>query len=460
MFQTLSCCGPRSSSTQKGALCVLAHVMSGTLLLAGCLATTPVSAETLTVGVYHNPPKLFADDEGRPRGVLGDLLQAIAKEEQWQLESLQCDFQHCLTLLEQGDIDLLPDVAWSEERAQRIAFHEEPVMHSWSQLYQREGAKVSAIFDLEQQRVAVVSGSVQQSYLAAVTERFDINVTWLPVSSFARGFQAVADDEADLVAANHLFGDWRAHDYGLSDTPVIFQPARLFYAASPQLPDEILSRIDDVLRRWKQDKDSAYYETLGAWRAMTGPSQLIPTWVWWGISLLILLLMLALLGNVLLKRRMRLSREQLNTHEVLLATILDSVDAYIYIKSSSLKYRYVNRRMSELFNRPKEAIVGKYDDDFFNAESAKAIKKVDQNILDSGKKVTIEEHNMLQGEEHVRTFLSIKMPLTTAPGEAPCLCGISTELTEYLEMQSKTHRLAFYDAWPQKLSATPEHFAK
>ncbi|KFC49329.1 hypothetical protein DK37_11475, partial [Halomonas sp. SUBG004] len=42
-----------------------------------------------------------------------------------------------------------------------------------------------------------------------------------------------------------------------------------------------------------------------------------------------------------------------------------------------------------------------------------------------------------------RTFLSIKMPLEMSPGEAPCLCGISTELTEYLEMQSRTHHLAF-----------------
>ncbi len=46
----------------------------------------------------------------------------------------------------------------------------------------------------------------------------------------------------------------------------------------------------------------------------------------------------------------------------------------------------------------------------------------------------------------MRTFLSIKMPLEMSPGEAPCLCGISTELTEYLEMQSRTHHLAFYDA--------------
>ena len=131
---------------------------------------------SLRVGVYHNPPKLFAGEQGQLRGVLGELLEAMAQQEQWQLESRLCDFQQCLTLLEQGEIDLLPDVAWSEERAGRFAFHREPVMHSWSQLYQANDNRVEAILDLEQQRVAVVDGSIQQSYLAAVTERFDIRV--------------------------------------------------------------------------------------------------------------------------------------------------------------------------------------------------------------------------------------------------------------------------------------------
>lgn len=446
MSKTLGYLSTCSSSMHKKGVCSLLRLVLRTLLLGGCLAPFQLMAETLTVGVYHNPPKLFADDEGRPRGVLGDLLQEIAKEEQWQLESYQCDFQHCLTLLKQGDIDVLPDVAWSESRAGDIAFHEEPVLHSWSQLYQREGVEIEAIFDLEQRRVAVVSGSVQQRYLASVTERFDINVTWLPVNSFAKGFQAVADGEADIVAANHLFGDWRAHDYGLRATPVIFQPVRLFYAASPQLSEEVLSRIDDVLRRWKQDNGSIYYETLSLWRANPKPHQAIPTWLWWSVSLLFLLLLLALLVNFLLKRRMKINREQLSTNEALLSTILDSVDAYIYIKSPSLKYRYVNRKISELFNCPAKDIIGKRDDDFFDEVSTAAVKAIDQKVLETGTKMTVEEHHKLQGEEHVRTFLSIKMPLTMVAGEAPCLCGVSTELTEYLEMQTKTHRLAFYDA--------------
>ncbi|WP_188640171.1 EAL domain-containing protein [Vreelandella lutescens] len=400
----------------------------------------------LRVGVYHNPPKLFAGEQGQIRGVLGELLEAMAQQEQWQLESVHCDFQQCLTLLEQGEIDLLPDVAWSEERARRFAFHNEPVMHSWSQLYQATDSRVEAILDLEQRRVAVVDGSIQQSYLAAVTERFDIAVTWLPVDSFAAGFQAVASGEADLVASNHLFGDWRARDYGLRETPIIFQPSRLFYAASPLLSADVLERIDVVLLGWKDDINSVYYETLSAWRSQSATTNLIPYWVWWGVGFLVCILLAAVGASALLRRRVASNRAKLSTNENLLTTILDSVDAYIYIKTPSLEYRYVNRQISELFQQPSDQILGKRDEAFFDSASAAEMAEVDQQVLTSGKKITVEEHNVLQGEDRVRTFLSIKMPLEMAPGEAPCLCGISTELTEYLEMQSRTHHLAFYDA--------------
>ncbi|XUO85406.1 EAL domain-containing protein [Halomonas sp. KM007] len=410
------------------------------------MASPAVAAEMLRVGVYHNPPKLFTDDQGQLRGVLGELLSAMALKEQWQLESVPCDFQQCLTLLEQDAIDLLPDLAWSEERAQRFAFHAEPVMHSWSQLYQPSDSRVEAILDLEQQRVAVVEGSIQQSYLLTVTQRFDIDVMWLPVDSFAAGFQAVALGDADLVASNHLFGDWRANDYGLRETPIIFQPSRLFYAASPSLDSHILERIDATLVEWKNDAASTYYETLSAWRAHSLPAPLAPRWLWWLGGVLIVVLVIALAGNVLLRRRESLNRQQLSTHEHMLTSILDSVDAYIYIKTPDLKYRYVNHQICDLFARPVDQIVGQGDDAFFDAASAAEMAEVDRQVLATGKKTTVEEHNVLQGEERVRTFLSVKMPLVMSPGEAPSLCGISTELTDYLEMQSRTHHLAFYDA--------------
>lgn len=186
-------------------------------------------------------------------------------------------------------------------------------------------------------------------------------------------------------------------------------------ASSATLPIDVLRRVDDYVGRWD-------------------------------IILLVIFLFLALVGNVLLKRRMQHNRALLQTNKEMLATILDSVDAFIYIKSPTLEYQYVNRRISDLFGLPADKIIGKRDADFFDAGSAAEIDHVDRNVLASGKKVTVEESNVLRGESRVRTFLSIKMPLSMSPGATPSLCGISTELTDYLEMQSRTHYLAFYDS--------------
>lgn len=166
----------------------------------------------------------------------------------------------------------------------------------------------------------------------------------------------------------------------------------------------------------------------------------------WGIVLLVVFLCLALLGNVLMKRRVKHNRALLQTNKEMLATILDSVDAFIYIKSPTLEYQYINRRISDLFGLPEDKIIGKRDDAFFDAASAAEINQLDRTVLDSGKKMTIEESNVLHGENRVRTFLSIKMPLSMSPGAPPSLCGITTELTDYREMQSRAHYLAFYDS--------------
>lgn len=48
-----------------------------------------------------------------------------------------CDWEECLRLLETGAIDLLPDVAYNEERAKRFDFHRIPALPSWSLLYRR-----------------------------------------------------------------------------------------------------------------------------------------------------------------------------------------------------------------------------------------------------------------------------------------------------------------------------------
>ena len=415
----------------------------GSVLMAPAL----MANESLRVGVYDNPPKLMLNDRQQLSGIFGDLFMAIAEREAWQVEPVGCEWQRCLEMLERGDIDLLPDVAWNEARAERFGFHNEPVLHSWSQLYQREGVSIDAVVDLAQKSVAVVDGSVQEHYLVDITQRFDIPVDWVRVASFEEGFARVADGDADAAAASRQFGEWRAQKSGLESSPVVFQPVQLYYAASPSLPQSVLSDIDGHLTRWKADSDSLYFATLRDWQAagaVASPGH--SGWLRWGVAALLGALALVLVVSLLMRRRIANQRVRLATNEAMLATILDSVDAYIYIKSPDLTYQYVNRRISELFGCPAEAVIGQRDEAFFDAATAAEITQVDRRVLASGEKTTLEERSVLKHDDEVRTFLSIKMPLTVTPGEPPSLCGISTELTEYLEMQSRTHYLAFYDA--------------
>ncbi|SNY98232.1 EAL domain-containing protein [Halomonas sp. hl-4] len=423
------------------------RVCRGVLVLGSLLITPALMAdEPLRVGVYDNPPKLFLTDQQRLDGIFGDLLWAIAEREVWQIEPVVCEWQRCLDLLEHGDIDLLPDVAWNKARAERFTFHSEPVLHSWSQLYQRKGVTIDAMVDLAQKRVAVVEDSIQQRYLVDITQRFDIPVDWVRVDSFEEGFARVVGGEADAAAASHQFGEWRAQKAGLKSSPVVFQPVELYYAASPSLPQEVLTRIDEYLMRWKAKSDSIYFDSLRAWQAAGPTPPATPSWLRWGIAGLLGSLALVVGVSLLMRRRIAKQRVRLATNEAMLSTILDSVDAYIYIKSPDLTYQYVNQRICELFGHPAQAVIGERDETFFDAATAAEIARVDRRVLASGEKVTIEESNVLKHDDRVRTFLSIKMPLAFTPGEPPSLCGISTELTEYLEMQSRTHYLAFYDA--------------
>lgn len=107
---------------------------------------TPVVAQqqVITVGVYNNPPKLLLDD-GELTGIHGDLLLEIAQQHNWRLVLKACQWQQCLQWLDEGEIDLLPDVAKTDFRSQRFRFHQEPALLSWSQIYADRQQQIASL---------------------------------------------------------------------------------------------------------------------------------------------------------------------------------------------------------------------------------------------------------------------------------------------------------------------------
>ena len=418
-----------------------------TLLLAACMISSlPSHAQPrqLIVGVYANEPKILLGQDGKLSGILGELLNEIARAEDWQLRPRSCEWHECLELLQRGDIDLLPDVAFTDNRNQALDFHNTPALYSWSQLYSSEGLQLKSILDLNDMRIAVLKGSVQQDYLQNLLDSFGLKAQLIGVPSLTRGFKLVASGGADAVVANQQFGDFHAPSFQLQRSAIMFQPAQLFYATRKGHNAELLAAIDKHLLRWQSSPSSVYYQSLRRWSGER-PRLFTPTSVWWGLAIMALLLTAALAGALLLRRQVRDKTRHLQASEQRLNTILDSVEAYIYIKDDQLRYQYVNRKVCELFGLELAEVIGKTDDYFFDLDTASNLHENDRRVLTLGERVQREEVNRSLDGNTQLACLSIKLPLRDRHGNIYALCGISTDITEHKQNLEKINQLAFYD---------------
>ena len=398
----------------------------------------------IRVGVYQNEPKIFMGADGQPSGILGDLLIEIAQHEGWALRPVACEWQACLDALQKGELDLMPDVAYNEQRDSIFDFHKVPALLSWSQIYKRSGVTINSALDLKDKRIAVLGGSVQQAYIASLLSGFAIQAVLVPVKSLDEGFALVAKGEVHAAAANRFFGDVQAPRYKLESTPVIFQPSQLFYATAQGRNADLLQAIDRHLGEWGSNPDSHYFAVLKRWTS--GPTQFaIPASVWWALGALALLLTTSVGVGFWLRREVASRTRSLKASEDRLATILNGVDAYIYIKDPELRYQYANRKVCELFATPLEQIIGKTDLAFFDEATANRLRINDLRVVQNGERVEEEELNRSADGVAEQTYLSVKLPLKREDGSIYALCGISTDISRQKQSEEAIHHLAFYD---------------
>lgn len=246
-------------------------------LLAACAGGGQAGLE-LRVGMYENPPKIHTDARGRPAGLFVELLEAMAREEGWRLRYVSCEWDACMRLLEEGRLDVLPDVAWTPARAERFGFHQTPVIYAWSQVYRAPGVEVRSMQDLAGLRVATLRASVQAGELETVLAGLGVPWTPVPAATFEEAFAAVAAGRADVAVANNFFGARAARRYGLSESTLVFNPVTMFFAVPRGKHGGVLARIDHWLRHWQAREDSIFFTAIG--RALAPePLTVLPRWL-------------------------------------------------------------------------------------------------------------------------------------------------------------------------------------
>ena len=313
-----------------GAICVV-------LVVVGIgLGSSGAGSRQVTVGLYENAPKVYVDADGKPAGLFVELLDEMARESGWQLRYVPCQWADCLKQLENGQLDLMPDVAYSAERSRHFDFHTVSVTKSWSQVYSNPRLRVLDLDDLANRRVAVLQGGVQQSFFAQLMTSGQHAYQEVAVTSLDEGYAAVQSGQADAVITNSFFAARNGEKYRLQETPIVFLPSSLYFATAKNRNGDLLESIDAYLTAWRRDPDSIYFNALR--RTMAQPPQLaVPRWMQWLLEGLGGGALLLLVTSLLLRRQVEQRTSALRQTTLELQAQRDNLEQLVAARTAELR---------------------------------------------------------------------------------------------------------------------------
>ena len=414
----------------------------------------------VTVGVYENAPKIFTDESGKPAGIFIDIIDHIAKKEGWTLRYVSGTWGEGLDRLEKGEIDLMPDVAYTVDREKIYTFHKVPVLSSWYQIYAPKGSKIQSILDLNEKRIFVLERSVQQEAFIRLSKGFGLKFFLISGTDYKTMFETVAKGEADAVVTNRFYGLMHAKQFGLVDTSVVFDPSDLFFAApriSPRSSPkaayrQLLNAIDKELSDLKKDPQSVYYASLKRWTSEKVHFKL-PEWVQvLGLVVGVFLLM-SLAGSIILKYQVNARTRALRLSEREYRELVMLANSIILRWSHDGRITFLNEFGQRFFGYKEAEIVGRQVVgtivpegestgrslkplmDEICADPRKFERNVNENMLRNGDRVWIDWTNkvVLDAQGQPKEILSIGSDITARKHAEEEVHRLNDELQRYTE---------------------------
>ena len=235
----------------------------------------------LKVGIYNNAPKIFID-QNKPTGFFPELLNQIAKQNNWKLHYVECVWEDCLQKLENNQLDIMPDVAYSQSREEKFDFSEEIILSSWSEIYINKKSKINSILDLNNKKIALLKSGIQYEFVTQTITLFNVEPIFIPVDDYKEAFSLLKENKIDGAIVNNFYGRYYAKEYDIVQTDILLSPSALKFAYSKKLPIEIKNAIDSQLKIYKNNPSSVYYQLKEKWLEAT-LTQILPSWIIYAI---------------------------------------------------------------------------------------------------------------------------------------------------------------------------------
>ena len=261
-------------------VCILVVFGIWMMLSVHCLAAEKNNDEAQTteqkiirVGSFEDTFN-YADKNGVRRGYGYELMQALAGYTGWEFEYVKCDWSNCFDKLENGEIDVMGDISYTDERAQKMFFSDEPMGEEKYILYadlSNIDIGTSDFKFMDGKRVGVLMGTEPEIMLTEWEDKNGIQTEHVNVDN---------NDDVEKKLANHEIDCFVSleesiwSEQGISSVTTIGKSG-IYFAINKERSD-IKTELDYAMRQLEQDspffKADLYkkYFTLDYNQSLTG----------------------------------------------------------------------------------------------------------------------------------------------------------------------------------------------
>ena len=199
----------------------------------------------------------YVDKNGVRRGFGYELMQALAGYAGWKFEYVKCDWSNCFDKLENGEIDVMGDISYTDERAQKMLFSEEPMGEENYVLYadlSHTDIMTSDFKSLDGKRVGVLMGTESEIMLTEWENKNGIHTEHVNVYNNDDVEKKLANHEVDCFVSLEE-SIWS--EQGISSVTNVGKSG-IYFAINKERSD-IKTELDWAMRQL--DKDSPFFKT-------------------------------------------------------------------------------------------------------------------------------------------------------------------------------------------------------
>ena len=181
-------------------LCLLL-LLSVVLPVKAAAETAP--AKVVRVGSFEDTFN-YCNEKGARKGYGYELLETLSGYTGWQFEYVTCDWSDCFEKLENGEIDIMGGISYTEDRAEEMLFSDEPMGEEKYYLYadlSRTDLSTSDYKTLNGKKIGVLMGAESEVMLTEWEEKYGLKTQHVNISNNEDVQQKLANHEIDCFVS-------------------------------------------------------------------------------------------------------------------------------------------------------------------------------------------------------------------------------------------------------------------